>query len=167
MWGAIFGAIGLAVSVAGTIGGLLKQNKAADRMEQAAQAQQRAMELQQKRNKLEVRRSKLKVIRETRIKRAAAVARAQSQIGGFGGAVQGGLGSIISQGSAQFGFLQQSSAFNLAARREMQQSTIFNNQAVQLRNEASLWQGIGSIGGNIFNARTDLSKIGKQLGILT
>ena len=79
----------------------------------------------------------------------------------------GGVGSIISQGSAQFGFLQQSSAFNLAARREMQQSTIFNNQAVQLRNEASLFQGIGSIGGSIFNARADLSKIGKQLGILT
>tara|TARA_Y100000361_G_C10992028_1_gene254644 strand:+ start:30 stop:530 length:501 start_codon:yes stop_codon:yes gene_type:complete len=166
MWGAIFGGIGLLISAVGTIGGLLKQNKAADRMEDAAKAQQRAMELQQKRNKLEIRRSKLKVIRETRIKRAAAVARAQSQIGGFGGSVQGGVGSIISQGSAQFGFLQQSSAFTLAARREMQQSTIFNNQAVQLRNEASLWQGFGSIGGTIFKQRDALSKIGQQLGVL-
>ena len=166
MWGAIFGAIGLAVSVAGTIGGLLKQNKAADRMEDAAQAQQRAMELQQKRNKLEIRRSKLNVIRETRIKRASGVARAQAQTGGFGGSLQGGVGSIISQGSAQFGFLQQSSAFTLAARREMQQSTIFNNQAVQLRNEASLFQGFGSIGGTIFKQRDNISKIGQQLGIL-
>ena len=166
MWGAIFGGIGLLISAVGTIGGLLKQNKAADRMEDAAKAQQRAMELQQKRNKLEIRRSKLKVIRETRIKRAAAVARAQSQTGGFGGSVQGGVGSIISQGSAQFGFLQQSSAFTLAARREMQQSTIFNNQAVQLRNEASLWQGFGSIGGTIFKQRDNISKIGQQLGIL-
>ena len=166
MWGAIFGGIGLLISAVGTIGGLLKQNKAADRMEDAAKAQQRAMELQQKRNKLEIRRSKLKVIRETRIKRAAAVARAQSQTGGFGGSVQGGVGSIISQGSAQFGFLQQSSAFTLAARREMQQSTIFNNQAVQLRNEASLWQGFGSIGGTIFKQRDALSKIGQQLGVL-
>ena len=166
MWGAIFGAIGLAVSVAGTIGGLLKQNKAADRMEDAAQAQQSAMELQQKRNKLEIRRSKLKVLRETRIKRASAVARAQAQTGGFGGSLQCGVGSIISQGSAQFGFLQQSSAFTLAARRELQQSTIFNNQAVQLRNEASLFQGFGSIGGTIFKQRDNISKIGQQLGIL-
>ena len=166
MWGNILGVIGLGLAIGGTIFNLVKQNKAADLQEEAANAQRRALELQQKKNKIEVRRQKMQLIRETRIKRAAAVARAEAQTGGFGGSLQGGVGSIISQGSSGLGFLHQASSFTLAARQEFAQSTIFNNQAVQLRNQGAIGQGIASIGGTIFDKRTSIVKIGTQLGLI-
>jgi hypothetical protein len=161
----ILGVIGLGLAVGGTIFNLVQQSKAADLQEEAAAAQRRSLELQQKKNKLEVRRQKIQLIRETRIKRASAVSRAEAQTGGFGGSIQGGVGSIISQGSSGLGFLNQANSFTIAARKELAQSTIFNNQAVQLRNQGAIGQGIASIGGTIFNRREDLYKLGTQLGV--
>ena len=165
MWGAVLGLVGLGLGIGGSVFSIFKKSEGADYRRQALEAQKRANQLQQKRNALAVRRQKLQYIREARIKRAAAVARAQSQTGGTGGSIQGGIGSIISQGSSGLGFLRQSSIYTSQARQELVNSTIFNNQAQSAFNQASIGMGIASIGGTIFDRRKDLFSIGRQVGI--
>lgn len=160
------GLISLGASLLGAALSFKKQSKAADRMEQAANEQRKATDVMKKKNVLEVRNQKLDLIRRARIARGAAVSRAVSQTGGVGqgSSVAGGIGSVSSQLGGAVSNINRQAALTLQARDFMSQSTIFSNQAVQANNQASIWQGVSSVGNTLFDRRNEIKSVFAQLG---
>lgn len=160
--GTILGIGSLFIGGASLIAGYNQSSNAADAAEQGNAARARADKLLQKKNDLSVRRQKLATIREGRIKRAQAVSSSQTKTGG----VQQGIGgSAISQTNSAVGFVNQAQQFTLGARRELAQSTIFNNQSIGFSNNANIFNGIASLSGSIFENRKGLSRFAKEVGI--
>jgi hypothetical protein len=102
----------------------------------------------------------MKVIREGRIKRAAAVSNAQAQ-GALtvGGSARGGFGSLISQTSANLGFLAQLGSIVDEQNIFFRQAAMFGDEARRAGEKQSLFRGIGSFGSSIFKSRADIADI--------
>jgi|DEB0MinimDraft_12_1074336.scaffolds.fasta_scaffold00237_7 hypothetical protein len=160
----LLGVLGIGAAVLGTVAGFLKSSDAADNLEKASKARERAETIAAKRADLTARRQKIQQIRQARIKKGAAISRAQTS-GALnrGSSVYGGIGSIQSQAGGNLSFLNKATNLNLQARAQLSQSTLFSNQAQQDANTASIFRGVGSLGGTIFSNRSDIVKVTQQV----
>ena len=110
--------------------------------EKAAKEQRRAAELQRQRDRAAQQRQRAAAIRETRLASARATQAAVNQgVAGSSGA-QGGVGSIISQGTANISFLDQSA-------RVGDQISESLGRAATYRQRAQTAQGVGQLAGQV------------------
>lgn len=111
----------------------------------AAKQQRRAAELQRQRDRAAQQRQRAAAIRETRLAAARARQAAANQgVGGSSGA-QGGVGSIISQGTANISFLDQ-------GMRVGDQISERLGRAAQYRQRAQTAQAVGGLASQVVSA---------------
>lgn len=111
----------------------------------AARQQRRAAELQRQRDRAAQQRQRAAAIRETRLAAARASQAAANQgVAGSSGA-QGGVGSIISQGTANISFLDQ-------GIRVGDQISERLGRAAQYRQRAQTAQAVGQLAGQVVGA---------------
>lgn len=111
----------------------------------AAREQRRAAELQRQRDRAAQQRQRAAAIRETRLAAARASQAAANQgVAGSSGA-QGGVGSIISQGTANISFLDQ-------GIRVGDQISERLGRAAQYRQRAQTAQAVGQLAGQVVGA---------------
>lgn len=136
---AVSAIIGSAVVSAGaSISSMQSQKK-------AAREQRRAAELQRQRDRAAQQRQRAAAIRETRLAAARASQAAANQgVAGSSGA-QGGVGSIISQGTANISFLDQ-------GIRVGDQISERLGRAAQYRQRAQTAQAVGQLAGQVVGA---------------
>ena len=126
------------VSVGATVSSMQNQKK-------AAREQRRAAELQRQRDRAAQQRQRAAAIRETRLAAARASQAAANQgVAGSSGA-QGGVGSIISQGTANISFLDQ-------GIRVGDQISERLGRAAQYRQRAQTAQAVGQLAGQVVGA---------------
>jgi len=159
-WGSILGFIGLAVAAVGAVGSFFAGKDRADALNNLASSRRSAQALEERKNSVRQRRERMKVIREGRIKRAAAVSNAQAQ-GALtvGGSARGGFGSLISQTSANLGYLAQLGSIVDEQNIFFRQAAMFGDEARRAGEKQSLFRGIGSFGSSIFKSRADIADI--------
>lgn len=129
---------GAVVSAGASISSMQNQKK-------AAREQRRAAELQRQRDRAAQQRQRAAAIRETRLAAARASQAAANQgVAGSSGA-QGGVGSIISQGTANISFLDQ-------GIRVGDQISERLGRAAQYRQRAQTAQAVGQLAGQVVGA---------------
>lgn len=141
-------AIGLAVSAAGTVGGLIQGQK-------AAKAQEKANRIQEQQMNLDAQRQRRETVRKMLIANAAAESAATNQGAANGSGLSGALGQITGNAAIQTGDIntnQQLGAQAFAAQRQYARAT----------SQASLWSGIGSLGGMLTNSASVFGRILQQ-----
>lgn len=153
MWGSILGFVGLALGAVGVIGSFLSAQDRSEALDDYAEQRNRAQKLEREKNRIRARREKMQLIREARIKRAAAVAAATVQ--GARGSVRGGFGSIISQSSSRLGYLNTLMAYTERQNIFLDRASQFALEARHAGERASMFGGIGKLGGTIFGLRSE------------
>jgi|DEB0MinimDraft_3_1074331.scaffolds.fasta_scaffold00273_4 hypothetical protein len=157
MFGSILGVIGLGLGIVGAVGGFLAANDRSDALDNLAEQRNRANEIEKQKNATRARRERLQLVREARIKRSAAVANATIQ--GAQGSVVGGFGSIISQGNSGLQYINQMMTMTDQQNIFLNRASQFALQARKAGEKASLFSGIGKLGGTIFSEREEIASI--------
>ena len=157
MFGSILGVIGLGLGIVGAVGGFLSANDRSDALDNLAEQRNRANEIENQKNATRARRERLQLVREARIKRSAAVANATIQ--GAKGSVVGGFGSIISQGNSGLQYINQMMTMTDQQNIFLNRASQFALQARKAGEKASLFSGIGKLGGTIFSQREEIASI--------
>jgi len=157
MFGSILGVIGLGLGIVGAVGGFLAANDRSDALDNLAEQRNRANEIEKQKNATKARRERLQLVREARIKRSAAVANATIQ--GAQGSVVGGFGSIISQGNSGLQYINQMMTMTDQQNIFLNRASQFALQARKAGEKASLFSGIGKLGGTIFSEREEIASI--------
>jgi hypothetical protein len=157
MFGSILGVIGLGLGIVGAVGGFLAANDRSDALDNLAEQRNRANEIEKQKNATKARRERLQLVREARIKRSAAVANATIQ--GAQGSVVGGFGSIISQGNSGLQYINQMMTMTDQQNIFLNRASQFALQARKAGEKASLFSGIGKLGGTIFSQREEIASI--------
>jgi len=157
MFGSILGVIGLGLGIVGAVGGFLAANDRSDALDNLAEQRNRANEIEKQKNATRARRERLQLVREARIKRSAAVANATIQ--GAQGSVVGGFGSIISQGNSGLQYINQMMTMTDQQNIFLNRASQFALQARKAGEKASLFSGIGKLGGTIFSQREEIASI--------
>lgn len=137
--------IGAVANVVGTVGSLVMQAR-------SARLQRESIEKQDKQQQLAVRRSRRQAYRQTQIARARALTSAEGAGSLFGSGASGGIGALSSQLGSELGFQTSYSALS----RGISQNAIGISQANQA---ASLFSGIASVGGRLFQAGGGFSSL--------
>jgi hypothetical protein len=158
-WGNILGFIGLAAGVIGVAGSFFASNARSDALDKVAEQRRQSNQLAIRKQKIQKRRQQQQIIREARIKRAGAVARAQTQTGGTRGSLRGGLGSYISQASAQQGFVNQFTAITADQNAFLRQASIFSLEAREHGETANIFGSVRDFGSTIFSNRTQIASL--------
>jgi len=135
-WGSILGFIGLAVAAVGAVGSFFAGKDRADALNNLASSRRSAQALEERKNSVRQRRERMKVIREG-----------------------GGFGSLISQTSANLGYLAQLGSIVDEQNIFFRQAAMFGDEARRAGEKQSLFRGIGSFGSSIFKSRADIADI--------
>ena len=151
----LFGLLGLGVSAYSGYKSYQASSKQADALQSANEARNKVAILERKRNDLQANRERLRVVRDARIKRGKAFAAATRQ-GGALGSARGGIGSIISQGSAGLKSLNQFKDITRIQNQYYDTATIFGNQAARYGTTASTFKGLTNLGLTVFDRRKDI-----------
>ena len=157
MFSSILGFVGLALGAIGAIGGFFAAQDRSEALDDYAEQRARAQKLEREKNRLRARREKMQLIREARIKRAAAVAAATAQ--GVGGSVRGGFGSIISQSNSRLGYLNTLMNYTERQNIFLDRSNQFALEARRASETASIFGGVGKLGGTIFSSRDSIASL--------
>ena len=157
----LFGIIGLGISAYSGYKSYQASERQADAMESANEARNKVALLQRKRNNLQENRERLRVVRDARIKRGKAFAAATRQ-GGALGSARGGIGSIISQGSAGLKSLNQFAGLTRLQNQYYDTATFFGNKAAAYGTSASTYKGLTNLGLTIFDRRDDIPSVFNQ-----
>jgi len=162
MWSlsTILGAASMAAQAYGTYSSYKAGKKQQSALADMVSAQNRAKDMQIKQNNLRLMREKRRTIRESRIKRAQAMSAAVTQgAAASGSSAFGGIGSIMSQGTSNLNFLQQSSIFANQGTQELKTAAMFGGQAQRFGTQAALSQSIVGAGQSIFKNRKGINSV--------
>jgi hypothetical protein len=145
----VIAAVGLGVSAASAVGGMVSAKRQAEAGEDAEKARQRAANL-------DAQRRKRAVIREAAMQRSVALSNATVQGAEAGSGLQGAYGSVAGQSNNNIsGITQQQELGN--------QVFAANARAQRASSQSATWDGIGSLGGALTKNAGMISNIGSYL----